>query len=104
MYREIYCADAVTGRRPAVPGACFPNFDLALRQLCSLPEELVLEYRCDGMCRSVWVIEKAKLPQVMAHIYPRGAEHYDHSGRGWNWKAVTDPLTGPTVFIVRYED
>ena len=104
MYQAIYFADTVTGKFPAVSGAYFPNFNLTLRQLHSLPEELVLSYRSDGMCRSIWVIEKEKLPQVMAHIYPRGAEHYDHSGRDWDWKVVTDPLTGPTVWIVRFED
>lgn len=104
MYQAIYFADAVTGKCPEVSGAYFPNYNLTHRQLYSLPEELVLSYRSDGMCRSIWVIEKKKLPQVMAHIYPRGAEHYNHSGRGWDWKAVSDSLTGPTVWIVRYED
>lgn len=104
MYQAIYFADAETGKTPSISDAYFPNFNLALRQLYSLPKELILSYRSDGMCRSIWVIEKEKLPLVIAHIYPRGAKHYDHSGRGWDWKAVSDSLTGTTVCIVRYED
>ncbi len=104
MFREIYFVDAVTGKRPPSPRCDFPNFTLAERQLRSLPKELTLSQSCESLCSSVWVIEKEKLPLVMACIYPRGAEHYDHSGRGWDWKAITGPMTGPTVKIVKWED
>ena len=104
MLREIFFVDAVSGKRPPSPWNDFPNFTLADRQLNTLPEELVLSFTCHSMCCSTWVIEKEKLPQVMAHIYPRGAEHYDHSGRGWDWRAITGSMTGSTVKIVRWED
>ena len=104
MVREIYFVDAVTGKRPPSPWCDFPNFTLADRQLCSLPKELVLSHSCESLCSSVWVVEKEKLPQVMAHIYPRGASRYEHNGKGWDWEAITDSMTGPTVCIRRWED
>lgn len=104
MIQEIYFVDAVTGNRPPSPRYDFPNFRLADRQLRSLPKELVLSYTCESMCSSVWIIEKEKLPLVMAHIYPREASSYDHSGKTWDWKAITDSMTGPTVCIRKWED
>ncbi len=104
MLQEIYFVDAVAGKRPPSPRCDFPNFTLADRQLRNLPKELVLGYTCLNMCCRRWTVEKEKLPLVMAHIYPRGAEHYDHSGRCWDWKAITDSMTGPTVCIEEWED
>lgn len=99
---DIYFVDAATGDCPPYSG--FPNFNLAKRQLYNLPKELVLSHDGD-ICSSTWVIEKEKLPQVMEHIYPRGAEHYDHSGgKPWVWKAITDAMNGPTVIIRCWED